>query len=42
MTFQLAWNCDFCNKPGLITALDGTIYCKYCRKTYNKSITTIK
>ena len=37
MNAEIAWNCDFCGKSGIIIALDGTLYCKWCRMTYGES-----
>lgn len=32
----IAFNCDFCNKGGLIESKAGIIYCPYCKKSYGE------
>jgi len=41
MTAELAWNCDFCGKAGIIMSSAGILYCKWCRKSYGEQIDLI-
>ena len=34
MELELAWNCDFCGKSGIIISKAGVLYCKWCRMSY--------